>query len=104
MALAETINWANAKLISHSKGKRNLRDAGESFYNLLEVTESKTEQLYALTKTAVETEVGTATQPADPGGGAKATYTYQADLDSKEVNGYTIKRIYEYRAITFEES
>ena len=104
MALATTINWANAKLISHSKGKRNLRDAGESFYNLLEVTESKTEQLYALTKTAVETEVGTATQPDAPGGGGKATYTYQADLDGKEVNGYTIKRIYEYKAITFEES
>jgi hypothetical protein len=104
MALATTINWANAKLISHSKGKRNLRDAGESFYNVLEVTESKTEQLYAMTKTAVETEVGTATQPDDPGGGAKATYTYQADLDGREVNGYTIKRIYEYKAITFEEA
>ena len=104
MALATTINWANAKLISHSKGKRNLRDAGESFYNVLEVTESKTEQLYALTKTAVETEVEAAAQPAEPPVVGKATYTYQADLDGREVNGYTIKRIYEYKAITFEES
>jgi hypothetical protein len=100
MALKTSIIWADAKVISASKGKRNLRDAGETFFNLIETIETEVREVVAVTYDAAKTEKDTNTQPAE----GEGTYHYEMDEQNRVVGSYTIKRTHNKKTIEFESA
>jgi hypothetical protein len=106
MALGTTITWAEALVTDRSKTKRNLREAGESFYNVIETIETETREVRAIAYGTANTEVTNNVQPTfDPPltPPAVATYSYTMSLANEIVGGYTVRRVYEFKNIAFEE-
>jgi hypothetical protein len=100
MALATSCDWENALIMDYSKTTRNLRDAGESFYNLIESIESKTLECRAVKESAAESEVDSNDQPDPPGSGTH-TYSYSMRLVNEVIKSYTVVRVEEKKSIEF---
>ena len=107
MALATSIVEADGIVTSYSKGTRNLRDAGESFYNLVESNESEVQVWVALTYAAAQ-----AAAVAEPTTGAQymtvtgtdATYQGSISEDVRVVGSYTYQCSAEKKSIAFAEA
>jgi hypothetical protein len=90
------------KLVSRAITTRNLRQSGESFYNLIETQEEEVLEAYAVEASDVNTVMNANTQP-DPVEGSVVAYSYDAQLVSKETNRYNITRTYTKKTISFPE-
>jgi hypothetical protein len=102
MALATSCNWDTALIMDYGKTTRNLRDAGETYFNLIESTESKTLECRAVDADAAEGEVETNTQPDAPATGTH-TYSYSMQLTNEVLRSYTVRRVEEKKSITFAD-
>jgi hypothetical protein len=101
MALKTSI-VGSGKLVTASKAVRNLRDAGETFYNLVETVENEVREWVALTQTAAVTakNAGTGeTQMSLTGTGV--TYANEASEDNRIVGAYTYRCSAEKKSISF---
>lgn len=103
MALTNSVVWANAIIMDYSKTVRNLREAGETFYNVEETIETQTLELRALTYAAAKAEVDANAQPDEPESGT-ATYTYKMSIENEIIGSYRLQRVYEAKDISFAEA
>ena len=102
MALASSCDWTTALIMDYGKTTRNLRDAGETYFNLVESIESKTLECRAVDASGANTEVSTNTQPAAPESGTH-TYSYVMQLTNEVLRSYTVRRVEEKKTITFAD-
>ena len=100
MALASSIVWADAKTISRDKNTRNLRDAGETFYNLEEITEEIVLEYKGATVAACNTEIDANDQPATTAYDVQS-YSYSMRRDDIVTGSYTITRTFTGKTVTF---
>ena len=100
MALKTTVNWANAKTVSRSKELLEQRVGSKTYYNLRQYQETIILELNAVTEAACNTAIDANAQPADPGGGAKQTYSYSMSRESDAIGSYTITRTDTYKSLT----
>jgi hypothetical protein len=100
MALATSINWANAKTISRDKNTRNLRDAGESFFNLEETTEEIVLEFRGATEAACNSVIGANDQPTSTDYDVQS-YSYSMRRDDIATGSYTITRTFTGKTIAF---
>jgi hypothetical protein len=100
MALATTIDWTAAKTISREKNTRNLRDAGESFFNLEETTEDIVLEFKGATASACDTEIDANDQPTSTDYDVQS-YSYSMRRDDIATGSYTITRTFTGKTIAF---
>ena len=99
MALKNTIVEADGKLISREKLRRNLRDAGESYWNWEESTITEVREWYAISETAALAWVNNNAQPVQTSL-SNSTYTYSMDRAMRQIDGFTCRRTFEQKTIT----
>ena len=91
-------------LVGATKATRNLRDAGESFYNLVETIESEEREWVALTKAAAEgaknngSGAGSMSLTGDPG---EVTYEHSMTEDNRVVGSYIYRCSANKKSIAF---
>jgi len=98
------ITTANRNVISYNKSDRNLRDAGETFYNLVETIESEVCEWVALdeatAKAAVTAETGESLMSVlTPATGV--TYEHTQDEDVRTIGSYRYTCSAEKKTIAF---
>ncbi len=102
MALATSCDWTTALVMDYAKTTRNLRDAGETYYNLVESIESETRECRAVDYDGASTEVADNDQPAAPETGTH-TYSYSMRIVNEVIKSYTVVRVEEKKSITFAD-
>jgi hypothetical protein len=103
MALATSVT-GDGKLVTASKTQRNLRDAGEDFYNRIETIENEVREWVALTKDAAITAKGAGTGESSMTlSGPGVTYENSATEDNRIVGAYTYRVSAEKKTIAFAE-
>ena len=103
MALKNFIAGDNI-LVSKSKTKRNLRDAGETFFNVEETVESEVREWVALTRAAATGAVTAASGIASMGlTGTGVVYSHEASENNRVVGSYTYTCSAEKKSISFAE-
>ena len=100
MALATTVNWSTAKTISRNKNTRNLRDAGEDFYNRQEVQEEIVLEFKGATEAACNTVITANAQPTTTDYDVQS-YSYDMRRDDIVTGSYTITRTFTGKKIEF---
>jgi len=104
MALSTSISTSNRNVISYSKSERNLRDAGETFYNIVETTESEVCEWVALDESTANTAVTNGTGEANMSvlvSDADATYEHTQQEDNRTIGSYTYTCSAEKKTIAF---
>jgi hypothetical protein len=101
MGLAETIDWDAARTISRRKTTRNLRESGESFYNLNEVIEEIVLEFNAANEAACNAEIDANEQPTSEDYDVQS-YSYEMSEDDRTTGSYTIRRNFTGKTITFD--
>ena len=91
-------------LVSKNKTKRNLRDAGETFFNVEETVESEVREWVALTRVAA---TGAVTAGSGENSmtltGTGVVYSHDAQEDNRVVKSYTYTCSAEKKSISFAE-
>lgn len=103
MALENTIDWDSARVVSSSSNTRNLRDAGEDFFNRIETTYEETRELNAVERTVAVTAVSEAEQPESSGIYDIASYSYQMSEDDRYTGSCTVTRTFTGKSIEFAD-
>jgi hypothetical protein len=103
MALAGSIVGSGI-LITKNKTQRNLRDAGESFYNLVETIENEVREWVALTRAAALAAVAAGSGEASMGlSGTGVKYSNELSETSRPTGAYTYRCSAEKKTIDFED-
>ena len=104
MALAGSIVESAGRVTSYDNGQRNLRDAGETYYNLIETIESEVQEWVALTYAAAYAAAvavpTTGAQYMNVSGG-DTTYKGSISEDTRVVGSYTYECSAEKKSIAF---
>jgi hypothetical protein len=101
MALATSITAAGI-LTAKGNDVRNLRDAGETYYNFTETVETETQEWVALTEAAATAAVAAGTGHAYMGvSGTGTTYKDSLAEDDRIVGSYTYTCSAEKKTIAF---
>jgi hypothetical protein len=100
MALATSVT-GDGKLLSRSSMTRNLRDAGESFFNLTETIENETREWVAVTQAAAETARAAGYKTGMTVTGTGTTYEYSVDEDVRVIGSYVYRCSAEKKTIAF---
>ena len=92
----------NNILVAKSRSDRNLRDAGEDFYNRVETVETEDREWVALTKAAAQ---GAVTNKSGEGSmaltGAGVTYSHDASEDNRVTGSYIYRCSANKKSIAF---
>ena len=102
MALATSVTGTGS-LVSYSNTVRNLRDAGETFYNWEETIINEVREWEALTESAANTAVTAGTGEASMtfATGTGTTYANDSDEDNRVLGSYSYKCSAEKKTIAF---
>ena len=101
MALATSVT-GSGKLVSKAKTVRNLRDAGETYYNVEETIESEVREWVALTQTAaVNAASGGSGEGSMTLSGEGVVYSNNAEEDNRVVGSYVYTCSAEKKTIDF---
>ena len=101
MAL-KTFVAGDSILVSATKATRNLRDAGETFYNITETIESEDREWVALTKTAAEGAKNSGSGVGSMGvSGTGTTYEHSIAEDNRVVGSYTYRCSANKKSLSF---
>ena len=89
-------------LVGATKSTRNLREAGETFYNLVETIESEDREWVALTKDAATGAVAASSGVASMTlTGTGVTYSHDASEDNRVIGSYIYRCSANKKSIAF---
>ena len=100
MALAVNVT-GNGILVSRNSMTRNLRDAGESFFNLTETVENETREWVALTQAAAEAARVAGYKTGMGVTGTGTTYEYSYSEDVRVIGSYVYRCSAEKKTVAF---
>jgi len=89
-------------LVGATKATRNLRDAGETFYNITETIESEEREWVALTKSAAEGAKNSGSGAGAMGvAGDGTTYEHSISEDNRVVGSYIYRCSANKKSLSF---
>ena len=89
-------------LVSENKTTRNLRDAGETFYNVVETVETEDREWVALTKASATGAVASSSGEASMTlTGTGVTYSHDASEDNRVTGSFIYRCSAEKKTIAF---
>jgi len=102
----KTFSAGDNKLASYTKTTRNLRDAGETYYNLEEVVQNEVREWVGLTLAAATGAVSSGSGEGSMTlvSGTGTTYQHDSNEDNRIVGSYTYRCSAEKKTISFPES